>query len=149
MIILCSLTIDSFIRIELMLIKAVNTLKWDSNRTNVGYINSLVIYFLNFVPVTMFESQLKGIVIPDSYGYLFRQKILLNCKWIQPKAGLTISQYFDRFLGEERDWDNPSDPDEIRKYDVSMNVIIFYCSTYNECIICIICALLSPISILS
>ena len=90
-----------------MLIKAVNTLKWDSNRTNVGYINSLVIYFLNFVPVTMFESQLKGMVIPDSYGYLFRQKILLNCKWIQPKAGLTISQYFDRFLGEERDWDNP------------------------------------------
>ena len=68
----------------------------------------------------MFESQLKGIVIPDSYGYLFRQKILLNCKWIQPKAGLTISQYFDRFLGEERDWDNPSDPDEIRKYDVSL-----------------------------
>ena len=150
MIILCSLTIDSFIRIELMLIKAVNTLKWDSNRTNVGYINSLVIYFFklcacHYVWVTAerhcYSGQLRLPILID--------KNLLNCKWIQPKAGLTISQYFDRFLGEERDWDNPSDPDEIRKYDVSMNVIIFYCSTYNECIICIICALLSPISILS
>lgn len=71
--------------------------------------------------MSKFEFDIKGVVISDSYGYLFRQHMLPDYKWIKPVSGLKISDYYTRFLGAEENWDHPEDPDGILAFDVSMN----------------------------